>query len=148
MYLLKSSHNLGNTDERAQGSELRSPAGEESGAGIRDLFSRLPPCRVLLSWPGPPSKPQLLAGIPCIYYPYQGVVPVPSLLLEVPECLGRLTLYLCLFLKVLKTHTFENSVQFSSVTLLCLTLCDPVDCSTPGLPVHHQLPELTQTHVH
>ena len=30
----------------------------------------------------------------------------------------------------------------------CPTLCDPLDCSTPGLPVHHQLPELTQTHVH
>ena len=34
----------------------------------------------------------------------------------------------------------------SSVTQLCLTLCDPMDCSTPGLPVHHQLPELAQTH--
>ena len=33
-------------------------------------------------------------------------------------------------------------------TQLCPTLCDPVDCSTPGFPVHHQLPELTQTHVH
>ena len=31
---------------------------------------------------------------------------------------------------------------------MCLTLCDPMDCSTPGLPVHHQLPEFTQTHVH
>ena len=40
------------------------------------------------------------------------------------------------------------SVPFSSVAQLCLTLCDPMDCSTPGLPVHHQLPELTQTHVH
>ena len=40
------------------------------------------------------------------------------------------------------------SVRFSSVTQLCLTLCDPMDCRTPGLPVHHQLPELTQTHVH
>ena len=40
------------------------------------------------------------------------------------------------------------SVQFSSVTLLCPTLCDPVNRSTPGLPVHHQLPESTQTHVH
>ena len=39
------------------------------------------------------------------------------------------------------------SVQFSSVTQLCLTLCNPMDCSTPGLPVHHQLPEFTQTHV-
>ena len=38
--------------------------------------------------------------------------------------------------------------QFSSVTQLCLTLCDPMDCGTPGLPVHHQLPEFTQTHVH
>ena len=41
-----------------------------------------------------------------------------------------------------------NSVQFSSVAQLYLTLCDPMDCSTPGLPVHHQLLELTQTHVH
>ena len=38
--------------------------------------------------------------------------------------------------------------QFSSVTQLCLTLCDPMDCSTPGSPVHHQLLELTHTHVH
>ena len=38
--------------------------------------------------------------------------------------------------------------SFSSVTQLCLTLCDPMDHSTPGLPVHHQLPESTQTHVH
>ena len=40
------------------------------------------------------------------------------------------------------------SVQFSSVAQSCPTLCDPMNCSTPGLPVHHQLPELTQTHVH
>ena len=39
-------------------------------------------------------------------------------------------------------------VQFSSVTQSCLTLCNPINCSTPGLPVHHQLPEFTQTHVH
>ena len=40
------------------------------------------------------------------------------------------------------------SAQFSSVAQLCLTLCDPMDCSTPGFPVHHQLLEFTQTHVH
>ena len=40
------------------------------------------------------------------------------------------------------------SAQFSSVAQSCLTLCDPMDCSTPGLPVHYQLTELTQTHVH
>ena len=43
---------------------------------------------------------------------------------------------------------FLSSVQFSSVAQSCLTLCDPMDCSTPGFPVHHQLLELTQTHVH
>ena len=37
---------------------------------------------------------------------------------------------------------------FSSVTQSCPTLCDPMNCSTPGLPVHHQIPEFTQTHVH
>ena len=39
-----------------------------------------------------------------------------------------------------------SSVQFSSVAQSCLTLCDPMNCSTPGLPVHHHLPEVTQTH--
>ena len=42
----------------------------------------------------------------------------------------------------------QLSVQFSSVAQLCPTLCDPMNRSTPGLPVHHQLPEFTQTHVH
>ena len=41
-----------------------------------------------------------------------------------------------------------DSVQFSSVAQSCPTLCNPMNCSTPGLPVHHQLPEFTQTHVH
>ena len=38
--------------------------------------------------------------------------------------------------------------EFSSVAQSCLTLCDPMNPSTPGIPVHHQLPEFTQTHVH
>ena len=47
------------------------------------------------------------------------------------------------------TEYFQfSSVQFSSVTQSCPTLCDPMDCSTPGLPVHPQLLESTQTHVH
>ena len=40
-----------------------------------------------------------------------------------------------------------KSVQFSSVAQSCPTLCDPMNRSTPGLPVHHQLPEFTQTHI-
>ena len=39
---------------------------------------------------------------------------------------------------------FSFPVQFSSVAQSCLTLCDPMDCSTPGLPVHHQLPDFTK----
>ena len=42
----------------------------------------------------------------------------------------------------------SSTVLLSSVAQLCLTLCDPMDCSTPGLPVHHQLLEFTQIHVH
>ena len=42
----------------------------------------------------------------------------------------------------------EWSVQFSSVAQSCLSLWDPIDCRTPGFSVHHQLPELVQTHVH
>ena len=49
------------------------------------------------------------------------------------------------FLKKLKIEL--SSVQFSSVTQLCPTICDPMDCSTPVLPVNRQLPEFTQTHV-
>ena len=47
-------------------------------------------------------------------------------------------------------NAFISSViqSLSSVPQLCLILCNPMDCSTPGFPVHHQLPELAQTHVH
>ena len=51
--------------------------------------------------------------------------------------------YVCIQL-----HMYISSVQFSSGIQLCVTLCDPMNHSTPGLPVHHQLPEFTQTHVH
>ena len=68
-------------------------------------------------------------------------------------------------IEILYTHSFVESVvvisrvakcfwfsafyeHFSSVAQSCPTLCDPVNCSTPGLPVHHQLPESPQTHVH
>ena len=47
-----------------------------------------------------------------------------------------------------KPPKYYKVIQFSLVTQLCPTLCDPVNCSTAGLPVHHQLPECTHTHVH
>ena len=45
-------------------------------------------------------------------------------------------------------YTTKNVSQFSSVAQSYLILCDPTDCSTPGFPVHHQFPELAQSHVH
>ena len=64
------------------------------------------------------------------------------------ELLWDLT-YTATYKEVRSWHMLSAiSVQFSSVTQSCPTLCDPMDCSTPGFPVHHQLPELTQTHVH
>ena len=50
--------------------------------------------------------------------------------------------------KLPECYVTELDIQFSSVAQSCLTLCDPMDCSMPGLPVHHQLLEPTQTHAH
>ena len=50
--------------------------------------------------------------------------------------------------KYMKKCSTSLIIQFSSVTQSCLTLCDPLNHSTPGLPVHHQIPEFTQIHVH
>ena len=49
---------------------------------------------------------------------------------------------------IIEFPVLYSSVQFSSVAQSCPTLCNPMNSSTPGLPVHHQLPEFTQTHVH
>ena len=49
---------------------------------------------------------------------------------------------------LLGPERFRNMFQFSLVTQSCPTLCNPMNRNTPGLPVHHQLPEFTQTHVH
>ena len=54
--------------------------------------------------------------------------------------------YVCVC--VLFDRYMETSLQFSSVPQLCPTSCDPINCSMPGFPVHHHLPEFTQTHVH
>ena len=54
----------------------------------------------------------------------------------------------CFQEKLTDTKIHRCSVQFSLVTQSCPTLCVPMNCSMPGLPVHHQRPESTQTHVH
>ena len=64
-----------------------------------------------------------------------------------------MTSKICLYIleNFSRRGTIDNaasSVQFSSIAQLCPTLCDPMNHSTPGLPVHHHLPQFTQTHVH
>ena len=72
----------------------------------------------------------------------------------IPCCLNSLgidwTSFIQFTLRPARCNTPEIhlNVQFSSVAQSCPTLCDPMECSTPGLPVHHQLLEFTQTHVH
>ena len=55
---------------------------------------------------------------------------------------------LCKIFIRMRSLKMERRHRFSSVTQSYLILCDPMNCSTPGFPVHHQLPELAQTHVH
>ena len=62
---------------------------------------------------------------------------------DIPNSADTKLVFLCF----LHWPALFSSVQFSSVTQSCATLCDPMDCNTPGLSIHHQLPELTQTHV-
>jgi len=68
------------------------------------------------------------------------------------QCVARTSEYTFFrqAVRALRLLTVEvaPSAQFSSVAQSCPTLCDPLDCHMLGLPVHHQLPEFTQTHVH
>ena len=111
--------------------------------------------------------PTTLSFFPC-FSTESPVPPAPTLfpnffLLGTNSCIGHhrlsymalwffLTLVLssqfCLMLFEGRAYIYVFSHQFGSVSQLCLTLCNPVDSSTPGFPVHHQLPELSQTHVH
>ena len=67
---------------------------------------------------------------------YWSGVPLPS-----PLCMLHIIIFYILIYSC-------KMYQFSSVAQSCLTLCDPMNRSTPGLPVHHQLPDVTETHVH
>ena len=79
------------------------------------------------------------------HIPLQGIFATQGLNLCLLHC--RQILYL-LSHQGREQYTVSHSVQFSSVVQLCLTLCNPMNRSTPGLPVHHKLPEFTQTHAH
>ena len=117
--------------------------------GFSSLFStewanKRHSCLILLgkgkSWPRFPI-PQLLPGLPARL----------ASNLFVLECWWDLAKSIQLGASENKDIDFSwqsPSVQFSSVAQSCPTLCDTMNCSTPGFPVHHQLLEFTQTHVH
>ena len=84
---------------------------------------------VAITFPGDISDPGIEPGSPALQ---ADSLPSEQYCLDLPLTLSHLKI----------------SVQYSSITQSCLTLCDPKDCSTPGLPVHHQLLEFSQTHVH
>ena len=67
---------------------------------------------------------------------------------DAKKAFDRIYSFMIKTLSILHIEGTYLSVQFSSVAQSCLTLCDPMKCSSPGLPVHHQLAESTQTHVH
>ena len=96
---------------------------------------------VPLSWTQRPAWcGRSLAGTPGTEGPHEGSgsrLAAPHFLILMPHCFVYDSQYPPLW----------KFFQFSSVAQSCLTLCNPMDCSTPGLPVHHQLLELAQTHV-
>ena len=71
-----------------------------------------------------------------------------SLLMKVKEESEKVDLKLNIQNTKIMALVLISSIQFSSVSQSCPILCDPMNCNTLGLPVHHQLPEFTQTHVH
>ena len=97
----------------------------------------LSPSRLLCPWDFPGKN----TGVGC-HFLLQDIFPTQGSKLGLPHC--RQTLYLWATREALTIP----SVQFSSVAQSCPTLCDPMNHSTPGLPVHHQLPEFIQAHVH
>ena len=124
----------------------------EAGVGIlnkcRDRASSGLLCRLF-------KKMTLLDGYPKVSYPRDSNCNISHLLI----LKTRLCSWMLLSLQENWVESIESFqipsppispiiIQFSSVAQSYLTLCDPMDCSTPGLPVHHQLPEFTLTHAH
>ena len=97
------------------------------------------PTRLLCPWDIPGKN----AGVGC-HFLLQGIFPTQG---SNPQLLCLLYWHVC-SLPLSPVGSPDFAVQFSSVAQSCLTLCDPMNRSTPGFPVHHQLPEFMQTHVH
>ena len=113
-------------------------------------------CRTLRHYGLQPASLLLSIGFPKVEYRnelpclHPGDLPNPRIKLSVSfvSCTGSRVLHRQRYRVSPSTRYQFSSVQLISVAQSRLTLCDPMNRSTPGLPVHHQLPELTQTHVH
>ena len=110
---------------------------------------------VLLCPAHPSSQPSplllthssLISSLP-VNQPLHDLATETDLFIPFLEYIKNTPIFLSAFLCLYEFSPLFPSVQFSSVAQSCPTLCDPMNCSTSGLPVHHQLPEFTQTHVH
>ena len=111
--------------------------------------SHLPPHTIPLGHPSAPVPSFLYPAsnldwrfVSIRYYTcFNAILPNHPPPLPLPQSPKDCSIHLCLFC----CHAYRVVIQFSSVAQSCLTLCDPMNCSTPGLPVHHQLLEFTQT---
>ena len=131
-----------------------------------DPMGYIQPIRLLCPWDFPGKN----TGVGC-HFLLQGIFPTqgsnPHFLyllhwqtdslslhhLEAPPTIYEVYNTICTYILYWDSLLFSidvasNLAQFSSVAQSCPSLCDPMNRSTPGLPVHHQLPEFTQTHVH
>ena len=129
-----------------------SPPGFSTGFFRQEYWSGLL-CSLPGDLPNPGIKPMCLPFPALVgrFFTTHLVVKCTALLNSLFKSKVILTLRVYhLWVCISKKSRFPSSwsVQFNWVTHLSLTLCDPMDCSPPGLPVHHQLPELAQTHIH
>ena len=108
-------------------------------------------CFFLWSRPCPLMYPKSFIILLFIFRSVTRMTVSPSVLraVLVSTCCLRIIIHSILFYSIIKcpgwrvSYIIKLSIQFSSVAQLCLTLCKPMDCSTPGFPIHHQLLELT-----
>ena len=165
------------TETTSPAAEAIPPGAETTSPMQRPCLLLQRPCFLVQRRHLPAQRPRLLTVRGTVHIKKAPFSHTGSLLLwRTPENLSQVTSYSsknrhrverkCCFLKRHKGHfkIFKINphnhaqnhifflphyfVQFSSVTQSCLTLCDPTDCYTPGLPIYHHLPELAQTHVH